>query len=130
MNDLALAVVDDDEAMRALIADMLSRHAPEIATFATGADWLQALQPGRYAQLILDLSLPDMDGFDLLGRMAEQGCILPLLLISGHAQSTVQAAMLYARGLGFTQARMLCKPFSRTDLLLALGLPQTSVVAA
>lgn len=117
-----LAIVDDEPFMCELLTAMLQPCGVQADVFYDGSSFLAGYAPGAYDQVVLDLSLPDVDGFELLERMARKHTQSRVLLISGHAPATVTAAMLYAQGLGFKDASMLCKPFSRMELLLALRL--------
>lgn len=118
----ALAIVDDEPFMQELLLDMLQEQGFALTAFGTGRTFLASHGRACYDAVVLDLSLPDVDGFETLECMARINTSTHILLISGHAQATVAAALLYAQGLGFQNASMLCKPFSRMELLLALQL--------
>jgi FixJ family two-component response regulator len=70
----------------------------------------------------LDLSLPDVDGFELMDQLAAQRVGMSLVLMSGHSLATVRAAKIYGNGIGLKVRGALTKPFSRTELFAALGL--------
>jgi len=67
-----LLVVEDDEAQRKSIADLIGDGDVEIVAVATGGEALTALRAGKVDCMVLDLSLPDMTGFDVLDKMKEE----------------------------------------------------------
>jgi CheY-like chemotaxis protein len=67
-----LLVVEDDEAQRKSIADLIGDGDIEIVAVATGGEALAALRAGKVDCMVLDLSLPDMTGFDVLDKMKEE----------------------------------------------------------
>lgn len=116
------AVVEDEPFMGALIQDMLAMQGREVALFERGLDLLTCPDLLQFQAILLDLSLPDIDGFDLMEKLAPLVPATPILLMSGHSRATVRAAELYAKGIGLSVCGYLCKPFSRGDLYLALGI--------
>lgn len=78
-----LLVVDDDLAMRRLVAQTLrdeSRYT--LRTAAHGAEALRLLSVFQPDALLLDLELPDMDGYALLDALEQSGAAVPVLIIS------------------------------------------------
>ena len=67
-----LLVVEDDEVQRTSIAELLGQGEVTVTGVANGEEALAALKTGKYDGLVLDLSLPDMAGFDLLKRIKRQ----------------------------------------------------------
>ena len=59
-------VVDDDDDLREVIADHLTREGFKVAQAPTGADALERLKGFAYDGLVIDLKLPDADGLDIL----------------------------------------------------------------
>ena len=87
-----------------------------------GGELLRCSELNTFTAVLMDLSLPDIDGFDLLDKLAFKATGLPILLMSGHSQAILDAACLYANSLGLRVLGRLCKPFSRAELYSALGL--------
>ena len=116
------AIVDDEPFMAQLVSDMLSYANVDVEVFPLGADFLQSPNLLKFKTIILDLSLPDIDGFDLMDKLAADTIGVSLLLISGHSSATINAARIYGRGIGLNMRGALVKPFTRDDLLSCLGL--------
>ena len=67
----SLLVVEDDTVQRDAIIGLVSNEDVQIAAVGTGADALASLQSGHFDCMVLDLSLPDIDGFELLDRIGD-----------------------------------------------------------
>ena len=61
-----ILVVEDDEAIRKLLAAALRREALDVDTAADGAEALRFCAAGEYAVIVLDLMMPVLNGFDFL----------------------------------------------------------------
>src|SRR5262245_35772034 len=64
-------LVEDEAKMARLVARALSAAGFEVESAAGGVDGLQRLREGEYALVILDLLLPDLDGFSVLAAVAD-----------------------------------------------------------
>jgi CheY-like chemotaxis protein len=122
-NPLRFAIVEDEPFMAQLVRDMLVSEGVGTEVFLRGQDLLASPDLLKFKAIILDLSLPDMDGFEIMDRLADEALGVSLVLMSGHEMATVRAAELYGNGIGLRVDTVLRKPFTRAELLLALGLP-------
>ena len=82
-----LLVVEDDDAERMSIEELIRHDDVAIDTAGSGADALAALREGGYDCAVLDLRLPDMTGFELLDRIQELPQLqdLPIVVFTGPA---------------------------------------------
>jgi signal transduction histidine kinase/DNA-binding response OmpR family regulator/HAMP domain-containing protein len=64
-----LLIVEDDEAQRNSIVELIGNHDVEMTAVATGQDALAAIQAQSFDCMVLDLTLPDMTGFELLEKL-------------------------------------------------------------
>lgn len=111
-----ILLVEDDELVSGVIERTL-RHAGYVVECARFGD--EALRhvhdsPARWHAVVLDLTLPDMPGRQVLERIRETLAHLPVLITSGHDARTIPAATLRMAS-GF-----LAKPFRGDELLSAL----------
>ena len=86
-------VVDDDPAVRAALSRLLHATALEVETFASARACLDRLPRERPRCLVLDLTLPDLSGLDVIDILHRRGEPIPVVFISGKADvgSSVQA---------------------------------------
>src|SRR5690606_36366745 len=80
-----LLVVEDDARERLGIEALIAHDDVAIDTVDSGGDALRALAEGSYDCAVVDLRLPDMDGFELLDRIREQPSLrdLPVVVFTG-----------------------------------------------
>jgi CheY-like chemotaxis protein len=77
-----LLLVEDDDALRRGVTDLIKDPGLNIVEAVTGSQALGLLKARRFDCMILDLGLPDMNGFQLLERMeAEEGAVLPPVIV-------------------------------------------------
>jgi len=76
-----LLVIDDDSASRLAVRTMLRDDAVEIDEAASAQEALEKTTAHRYDCIVLDLGLPDMDGMDLLERLAANDEQLPPVVV-------------------------------------------------
>ena len=119
---LRFAIVEDDPFMAQLVSDMLISAGADVEVFALGAELLKCAHLLQFKAIVLDLSLPDIDGFDLMDHLAEDTIGMSVVLMSGHGLSTVRAAKIYGNGIGLAMRGALTKPFTKDELFAALGL--------
>ena len=66
-------VVDDEPAIRALIAKIVQRAGFAVDTARDGAEAIEKLRDGAYAVLVIDLMMPVMDGYDVVRHVRGAG---------------------------------------------------------
>jgi CheY-like chemotaxis protein/CHASE3 domain sensor protein len=80
-------VVEDDERQRESIYQLLSSEGVEISGVATATEALERLKQTTFDCLVLDLSLPDLSGYEMLQRMAETDEVSfpPVIVYTGRS---------------------------------------------
>jgi CheY-like chemotaxis protein len=91
-----LLVVEDNEAERLSIVNLIAHDDVEIVAVGTGAEALDALRGASFDCAVLDLRLPDMSGFEMLERIQAQPDLreLPVIVFTGKALSAEEEAQL------------------------------------
>ena len=67
-----ILVVDDDDAIRALLRTVLRRRGFQVDTARNGVEALDKIGARRYALVVLDLMMPRLSGYDVVAQLAEQ----------------------------------------------------------
>jgi len=113
-----MLIVDDNQTNRRILREMLAAEGINVDEVATAAEGLEALRRVRYDLAILDVQMPDMDGFQLATAVRADKKIkrtnLLMLTSAGQRGDGERCRELGIRG-------YLTKPISRSDLLEALG---------
>jgi len=110
VSGLAL-VIEDDEAIGALVATYLERAGFEVARECTGAGGFAAVDRRRPRFVVLDLGLPDVDGFDLCRRLRDFAD-LPILILTARDEEVDRVI-----GLELGADDYVTKPFSPRELV-------------
>lgn len=109
-------LVDDDDALRDGIADLLRVVGYQVYSWSDGAAFLADIPRVAPAVLITDMRMPGLSGVELHAELLRLGRTLPVIYISG--ESTV-AQSIQAMKLGAME--FLVKPFGREELLRAVA---------
>ena len=120
---LPVALLVEDEPLVAMVAEESLRcigYEPVVA--ASGASAIDVVQRGLAPVFaLIDIGLPDMRGDDLVPRLRSLQPILPVLIVSGYAESDLRA-----RFAGDPSVAVVTKPYTEADLVRAartLGVP-------
>src|SRR3984893_767698 len=105
-------VVDDDPSVRASLESLIGGAGWHAETFATAQDFLARPRVRTASCLVLDLSLPDLNGLELQRRVAVDRIDMPIIFITGHGSVPMAVKAVKAGASEF-----LTKPF-RSDVLL------------
>jgi len=91
-----LLVVEDDEAQRESIVELIGGPDVETTTVQSGAEAIEALKAGEYDCMVLDLGLPDMTGMELIGKIRNEvgRRRLPTVIYTGKELSRREEAEL------------------------------------
>ena len=113
-----LLVVDDDATNRDVLSRRLERQGHEVVTASSGAEALQRLEEVAFDVVLLDIMMPDMDGYEVLSRIKANERLqhIPLIMIS--ALSEVQSVV---RCIEAGAEDYLAKPFNPILLKARIG---------
>lgn len=106
-----LLVVDDDEDIRALLRLILERGGYEVDEQADGRAALRAFHQGHHDLVVLDVTMPDLDGWEVLDRIRDLSEVPVLMLTARDSESD------RVRGLRAGADDYVAKPFDRDELL-------------
>jgi DNA-binding response OmpR family regulator len=108
---ITILVVDDEEEIRDLVASYLEREGYRILTAPDGASMWQDLEAHQVDLIVLDVLLPDADGFGLIRDLRRRRDI-PIILLTGKSEAVDRVV-----GLEIGADDYLCKPFELRELL-------------
>ncbi len=108
-------VIDDDAAMRAAIQGLLKSAGLRSETFGAAEEFLRSERPGGPSCLVLDVSLPGVNGLDFQRQLADAGIQIPIIFITGHGDIPMTVKAMKSGAVEF-----LTKPFQDQDLLDAI----------
>ena len=94
-------VVDDHEGFRLRTRRLLERHRYRVLEAADGADGIRRAERERPDIVLLDVQLPDMDGFEVAARLRAAGARGAILLISTHPEADLSDRLRGSAADGF-----------------------------
>ena len=108
-------VVDDDAGIRASIQGLLKSAGLRSESFGTAEEFLRGKRPDGPSCLVLDVSLPGVNGLDFQRQLADAGVQIPIVFITGHGDIPMTVKAMKSGAVEF-----LTKPFQDQDLLDAI----------
>jgi CheY-like chemotaxis protein len=79
-----ILIADDEPAVRQLFVEILRAAGFDVTAIGSGKEALEALRKSKFRLLILDLNMPDLDGFDVLKEVRQTYPGIPVIVISGY----------------------------------------------
>ena len=115
MDPAIVHVADDDGSFARALSRLLTAHGFAVRAFGSGTDLLAQVTPASRGCVVMDLNMPDLDGLEVQGRLAQKGVAMPIVFLTGRADipSSVRAMRQGA-------ADFLEKQASETDLVAAV----------
>ena len=110
-----LAVVDDDADVRVALTRLAMSAGLDVEAFASGAEFLRSMQDHEPDCVVLDLHMPEMNGFDVQAALTNGGSTIPIVVITGR---DTEDARVRAMQLGASD--YLPKPVDHEALLAAI----------
>lgn len=110
----SLLIIDDDERLSAMLAEYLSGNGFRVHCRGDAAAGLRALQREAFDAVVLDIMLPDMDGFEVCRKVRATSGV-PILMLTARGEETDRIV-----GLELGADDYLPKPFNPRELLARL----------
>ena len=107
-----IAIIDDDEAMRDSIRDLIESAGLVARCFGSAEEFLESDLRTRAACLIVDIRMPKMSGLQLQARLKEEECNIPIIFITAHGDARMRIRAMREGAVEF-----LAKPFDHHLLL-------------
>jgi DNA-binding response OmpR family regulator len=111
MNGARVLVIDDDDDIRTLVAELLQRAGLEVDQANDGRTGLRAFHQSPPDLVVLDVSMPDMDGWQTLERIRDLSDV-PVMMVTARG-----AELERVRGLQAGADDYMVKPFGRQELV-------------
>ncbi len=105
-------VVDDDDALRKMMAMLLESVGVEAVTHPSAEAFLESYDPSRPACLVLDVRMRGMSGLELQRELAARGARIPTIVLTGHGDVPMAVEAMRMGAVDFIE-----KPFREQRLL-------------
>jgi CheY-like chemotaxis protein len=110
-----ILVIDDEEAVRLIVREMLILEGYEVEIAANGKVGLQLFRSDPTDLIITDIFMPEMEGLETIRELHREYPGVKIIAMSGGGESGMLSFLSYAKRFG--ALRTLRKPFSREELL-------------
>ncbi|MGM0501957.1 MAG: response regulator transcription factor [Bacillota bacterium] len=109
-----IVVADDEQSMRLLITETLAIEDYDIKEAKTGSEALQLIEDEQPDIAILDLMMPELDGYQVIEQLKEKNILekIEIVILTAKGQQSVEKEAL-SKGAN----HFLSKPFSPVELL-------------
>jgi two-component system response regulator FixJ len=112
----SIFVIDDQQAVREALAEMLRVFGHQVETYESADAFLRAISGSRPGCIVADVRIPGTDGIELVRELSRREISLPVVLISGHADVPMAVAAVKAGAEDFIE-----KPVDDRLLLAAIN---------
>lgn len=115
-----MVVVDDEPAVGRLIQSVAQGCGYDVTCTSDAARFRDAFAAIDPDAIVLDLSMPDVDGIELLRFLASAGCRAAILIISGFDSRVLDTAARLGAAMGLSIAGTLVKPMRVAEIRAAI----------
>lgn len=116
MSEPTVFIVDDDDAIRNSLKLLLEAAGlKRVAAHESGRDFLNSAKPAPGDCVVVDVRMPDIDGFELQQALTERGVDIPVIVMTGHGDIPMAVRALKAGASDFIE-----KPFGDDVMLEAV----------
>lgn len=115
-----ILVVDDDAANTAVISCILSAQGYDVTSATTGREAMRLLGQDRFAVVVTDLLMPDMDGIELIANIRKM-TRRPLIIAASGGGMSYDASQPLSIAVKMGAVGKLTKPFTADQLLRAVS---------
>ena len=124
MPERLVQIVDDDGAFRDSLRLMLEVHGYAVAEFASGREFVDALESAPGGCALVDVNMPELDGLALQELLNSRGIAIPVIIMTGAADVPTAVRAMKAGAVDFIE-----KPFELSTVLTAIDSALGRVVA-
>ena len=110
-----ILAVDDNEVILSLIAEVAKLNGYHFRSARSAEQFFAAYEEREPALMMIDIVMPDMDGLEMIQRLAADDCQIPLVIMSGYEYVDDQGIKLLAKKLNLIS--FLRKPFDIAELM-------------
>lgn len=110
-----ILVVDDEDTLRTVLSQELKSEGYDVETAADGLLALDAIKQNKFDLVLLDIKMPNMDGFEVLKYIKQNHQDLKIIMLTGFAdlKNAIESKKLGAED-------FVSKPYDLVDLLTTI----------
>jgi two-component system, LuxR family, response regulator FixJ len=105
-------IIDDDRMARESLQWLIESAGLAVRVYDGGLDFLDAVEPSTCGCVLLDVRMPDINGMELYARLKRMGILLPVIIVTGHADVAMAVRAMKAGAYDFIE-----KPYNDALML-------------
>ena len=110
-----ILTVDDDDSFRIIIEEILAKQGYKVSAASDGSEAITLLQQHKYDMILLDIKMPNVDGFEVLKFIKKKNPSTKVIMLTGYADLKLAVE---AKNLGADD--FVAKPIMRDDLISSI----------
>jgi DNA-binding response OmpR family regulator len=111
-----ILVIDDDQAVRATLKVLLERIGHQVLTAEDGRRGLHSIVSEQFDLAIIDIFMPEMDGFETIRMVRKANPSIPIVVMSGASPTAASRPDFLSMATKLGAVRSLQKPFNSSAL--------------
>ena len=112
---MKILIIDDERSIRNSLKEILADEGYEVDVAENGATGCAMVDKEKYSVIFCDIKMPEMDGMEVLGRLAEMGIDSAVVMISGHGDIDTAVECIKKGAFDFIQ-----KPLDLNRILITI----------
>lgn len=121
MSEKRLLVIDDELGFRDFVATVATAAGYEVESTGHAKHFMEIYGSFDPTLIVMDMILPDIDGFELMQWLIEQGCKAKVIVVTGYNPHYAEMAETIGTDAGLLSVEILTKPIGLMELRAALG---------
>ena len=101
-------IIDDDIAIREAVCELLGNEGHAVEAYSNSEEFLSSYQPGHCGCLLIDATLPGLNGIELLQQMRKDGDGTPAIIFTGHGNVPMAVKAMKAGAFDFIEKPIGC----------------------
>lgn len=112
MSESITYIIDDDRMARESLKWLIESAGLPVQVFEQGLDFLEQVDASMSGCVLLDVRMPDINGMELYARLKQRDIILPVIIVTGHADVAMAVRAMKAGAFDFIE-----KPYNDALML-------------
>ncbi len=127
MTDKRLLVIDDELGFREFVAKVAIGAGFDVETVGHARNFKDIYPKFDPTLIVMDMILPDIDGFELMQWLVEQGCTARVVVVTGYNPHYAEMAETIGEDSGLFKVETMTKPVGLMELRNALGIEEDGI---
>ncbi len=121
MSEKRMLLIDDELGFRDLVGKVAASAGYEVEVTSNAKDFMRIFESFDPTLIVMDMIMPEMDGFELMQWLISRDCKARVLVVTGYNPHYAEMAETIGTDAGKLDVQTLTKPIGLMELRAALG---------